>query len=150
MSQTSDKSYTRWLIKRDIPAVMEIENSSFPYPWTEQEFLRMLKKKNCEGFVYDNKETVVGFILAEFDQSSCEIVNFAVSVDHRRQGFGKKMINDIIRKHSHKRTIFVVTSDSNLGTHLFLSQMGFYATKVLKNYYDVDHDGYEFVYEGDF
>lgn len=149
MSPTSGKSYTRWLIKRDLPAIIDIENASFPYPWTEEEFLDVLKQRNSVGFVFEEKETIIGYVLVQLNKDSCEIINFAVAEDRRKQGIGAKMLTDIIVRYANKRSVFAVISDINLGAHLFFSRMNFYATQVLKNYFDVGHDAYEFVYEGD-
>lgn len=42
----------RWLIRRDMPEVMEIEKRSYEFPWTEEEFLTCLRQRNCIGTVY--------------------------------------------------------------------------------------------------
>ena len=42
---------TRWLVRRDMDQVLEIERLSFPHPWSEEEFLAALRQGNCIGRV---------------------------------------------------------------------------------------------------
>ena len=43
--------HIRWMIRRDMPGVLEIEKLSFEYPWTEEDFIRCLRRRNCIGMV---------------------------------------------------------------------------------------------------
>ena len=43
--------HIRWMIRRDMPDVMGIEVASFEYAWTEDDFLRCLRQRNCIGMV---------------------------------------------------------------------------------------------------
>jgi [ribosomal protein S18]-alanine N-acetyltransferase len=45
--------HVRWLIRRDMPAVLKIEDSSFEFPWREDDFIRALRQRNCIGMVAD-------------------------------------------------------------------------------------------------
>jgi ribosomal-protein-alanine N-acetyltransferase len=39
----------RWMIRRDMPEVLEIERQSFEFSWTEEDFLCCLRQRNCIG-----------------------------------------------------------------------------------------------------
>ena len=43
------RTQIRWLIRRDMDEVLSIEQGSFEYPWTEEEFLCCLRQRNCIG-----------------------------------------------------------------------------------------------------
>jgi len=43
--------HIRWMIRRDMPEVMRTERASFEYAWTEDDFLRCLRQRNCIGMV---------------------------------------------------------------------------------------------------
>src|SRR5690348_2779098 len=43
--------HIRWMIRRDMPEVMRTERASFEYSWTEDDFLRCLRQRNCIGMV---------------------------------------------------------------------------------------------------
>ena len=41
----------RWMIRRDMPEVLDIERLSFEFAWTEEDFLCCLRQRNCIGMV---------------------------------------------------------------------------------------------------
>jgi len=45
--ETIAKPQIRWLIRRDMTEVLEIENASFEYTWNEEDFLHCLRQRNC-------------------------------------------------------------------------------------------------------
>ena len=56
LQKTELKPQIRWLIRRDMPEVMEIENRSFEFPWVEDEFLACLRQRNCIGTGYESSQ----------------------------------------------------------------------------------------------
>src|SRR5687768_6635477 len=54
--------HIRWMIRRDMPEVLSIETQCFEFPWTEEDFLRCLRQRNCIGMVAEQGEKVVGFM----------------------------------------------------------------------------------------
>ena len=55
----------RWMIRRDMPEVLKIEAASFEYTWDEDEFLNLLRPRNCIGMVAEHENRVVGFMIYE-------------------------------------------------------------------------------------
>ena len=43
--------HIRWMIRRDMPEILEIEKQSFEFPWCEEDFIRCLRQRNCIGMV---------------------------------------------------------------------------------------------------
>ena len=41
----------RWMIRKDMPAVLQIERDSFEYHWQEEDFLSCVRQRNCIGMV---------------------------------------------------------------------------------------------------
>ena len=70
--------HIRWMIRRDMPEVLAIEHASFEFPWGEEEFLRVLRQRNCIGMVAEQGERVVGFMIYELHKNKLHIMNFAV------------------------------------------------------------------------
>jgi [ribosomal protein S18]-alanine N-acetyltransferase len=137
--------HIRWMIRRDMPEVLQTEEESFDFSWTEEDFLRCLRQRNCIGMVAEHGEKVVGFMIYELHKTKLHILNFAVSPDHRRYGIGKQMIGKLIGKlSSHRRTkISLAVRESNLCAQLFFRAQDFRAVKVLRNYYeDSGEDAY--------
>src|SRR2546425_4155138 len=130
--------HIRWMIRRDMPEVLQAEQQSFEYPWTEEDFLRCLRQRNCIGMVAEHGEKVVGFMIYELHKSKLHILNFAVHPSWRRCGVGGQMVAKLISKlSSHRRTrITLEVRETNLTAQFFFSKQDFKATRVLRAYYE--------------
>ena len=130
--------HIRWMIRRDMPEVLQTEQESFDYSWTEEDFLRCLRQRNCIGMVAEHGEKVVGFMIYELHKSKLHILNFAVHPISRRTGVGSQMVAKLISKlSSHRRTrITLAVRETNLTAQLFFRAQGFRATRVLRAYYE--------------
>src|SRR5436190_6750245 len=130
--------HIRWIIRRDMPEVLQTEQESFEYAWTEEDFRRCLRQRNCIGMVAEQGERVVGFMIYELHKAKLHILNFAVSPAFRRVGVGGQMVSKLISKlSSHRRTrITLEVRETNLPAQLFFSRQGFRAVRVLRSYYE--------------
>ncbi len=130
--------HIRWMIRRDMPEVLQTEQESFEYAWTEEDFLRCLRQRNCIGMVAEQGEKVVGFMIYELHKAKLHILNFAVSTTCRRLGVGMQMVAKLISKlSSHRRTrITLEVRETNLSAQLFFRAQGFKAIKVLRSFYE--------------
>jgi ribosomal-protein-alanine N-acetyltransferase len=130
--------HIRWMIRRDMPEVLLTETESFEYAWTEEDFLRCLRQRNCIGMVAEQGEKVVGFMIYELHKSKLHILNFAVLPGSRRQDVGTQMVQKLISKlSSHRRTnITLEVRETNLSAQLFFRALGFRAVRVLRTYYE--------------
>src|SRR4051812_2604533 len=52
--QAQLRVHIRWMIRRDMAEVLEIERSAFEFPWFEEEFIRCLRQRNCIGMVAEH------------------------------------------------------------------------------------------------
>lgn len=137
--------HIRWMIRRDMPEVLQIEQSSFDFSWTEEDFLRCLRQRNCIGMVAEQGEKVVGFMIYELHKTKLHILNFAIQPAFRRLGVGVQMVTKLVSKlSSHRRTkITLEIRESNLAAQLFFRSQGFRAVRVLRSYYeDSGEDAY--------
>jgi hypothetical protein len=44
------RTHIRWTIRADMQAILEIENESFEYPWSEDDFVRFYRGRNSLGY----------------------------------------------------------------------------------------------------
>jgi ribosomal-protein-alanine N-acetyltransferase len=126
------------MIRRDMPEVLQTEQASFDFAWTEEDFLRCLRQRNCIGMVAEQGEKVVGFMIYELHKAKLHILNFAVDPAYRRSGVGSQMVAKLISKlSSHRRTrITLEVRETNLPSQLFFRTQGFRALRVLRTYYE--------------
>jgi ribosomal-protein-alanine N-acetyltransferase len=144
------KPSIRWMIRRDMPEVLDIERASFEFPWFEEDFIRCLRQRNSIGMVSEVREIVSGFMIYEFHKRRLHLLNFAVLPDARRRGIGTAMVDKLKSKlHTHRRTkITTDVRDSNVKAHLFFNRNGFRAVEILRDFYDdTDEDAYRFDYQ---
>ena len=130
--------HIRWMIRRDMSDVLDIENRSFEFPWSEEDFIRCLRQRNCIGMVAEHDEQVVGFMIYELHKTRLHILNFSVHEDFRRRGVGHAMVSKLISKLSHQRRnrILLEVRETNLGAQLFFRRAEFSAVSVLRDFYD--------------
>ena len=139
----------RWMIRRDMDEVLEIEKGSFQFPWTEDEFLCCLRQRNCIGTVAEFDHRVVGFMIYELHKSMLRIVNFAVTPTERRNGIGNAMVQRLLDKLSQqrRREIVLEIRETNVPGQLFFAKNGFQAITVLRRHYnDTAEDAYYMSY----
>lgn len=137
--------HIRWMIRRDMPSVLAIEEASFEYPWSEEEFIRCLRQRNCIGMVAERDDEVVGYMIYELHKNRLHLLNFAVSVEYRRQSVGRSMIEKLNSKLSNDRRnrVMLEVRETNLGAQLFFKILGFRAVSVLRDFYeDTTEDAY--------
>jgi ribosomal-protein-alanine N-acetyltransferase len=130
--------HIRWMIRRDMPEVLRIEEQSFEFPWSEEDFIRCLRQRNCIGMVAEHDESIVGFMIYELHKNRLHVLNFSVHEDYRRCGVGEQMLGKLITKLSHQRRnrIMLEVRETNLDAQLFFRKMGFRAISVLRDFYD--------------
>ncbi len=143
------KVHIRWMIRRDMPEVLAAERASFEYSWTEDDFLRCLRQRNCIGMVAERDDRVVGFMIYELHRTRLHILNFAVNPGARRNGIGGEMVAKLVYKLStHRRQkITLAVRERNLQAQTFFRGQEFKATCVLRNYYaDSGEDAFHMEY----
>lgn len=143
------RCHVRWATRRDMPEILAIEHASFDHPWCEEEFLRVLRQRNCIGMVAEHGDRVVGFMAYELHRDKIQLLDFATHSGCRRTGVGRYMISKVAGKLSRLRRdrIELVVRETNLPAQLFFRAQGFGATEVIRSHYpDSGEDGYAMLY----
>lgn len=145
----ADELHIRWMIRHDMPQVQNIEDDSFEWPWSEEEFIRCLRQRNSIGMVATYGDTVAGFMVYELNKSHLDVLDFAVAAEYRRRGVGSAMVAKLVSKLSHQRRKEICLScrERNLAGQVFFRSQGFRAVNVLRDFYeDTTEDAIRFVY----
>lgn len=81
-----------------LPAVVEIERASNASPWSENSFRAEIGSSEGEFLVLLSGGTPVGFggYWAVVDEA--HITNIAVAPEHRRRGFGRRIMEELLRR----------------------------------------------------
>lgn len=132
--------HLRWMVRRDMPEVLAIEKQCFEFPWSEDDFIRCLRQRNCIGFVAEHCEKIVGFMIYELHSNRIHILNFVVHEDCRFKGVGEAMVNKLKGNLTSDRRsrIMLEIRESNLDAQLFFKACGFRCISVLRDFYQDD------------
>lgn len=130
-------THVRWLIRRDMPEVLQMEES-LPHPLGEEQILNYLRCRSHIGMVAEDcslpGEPVLGYMLYELGNGYLHLNHLAVHPRYRRQGVGARLLIKLLNKLSHHRraTLSIELAESNLGGQHFLKALGLRATEVLR------------------
>ena len=132
------RAHIRWMIRRDMGEVLDIEGEGFEFPWSEDDFIRCLRQRNCIGMVAEHADSVIGFMIYELHKARLHLLNFAVAKEFRRRGTGTQMLSKLIAKLSSQRRtrILLEVRETNLPAQLFFRSLGLRAVSVLRDFYD--------------
>ena len=145
----NNKVQIRWMILKDMPSVLGIENRCFEFPWSKDDFVKCLKQLNCVGMVAEIDGQVAGFMLYELHKNRLHLPTIAVDPAYRKRGVFTAMINKLKGKLSveKRNRIMIEVRETNLAAQLAFKALGFRAISVLRNFYDdTDEDAYLFSY----
>lgn len=135
----------RWLIRRDMPRVLDIEQSNFGTIWTEEDFIRCLRQRDCIGMVAEYDVNIAGFVIYELHKNRLHVLNLCIDPGWRRQGVGRVIVRKLVSKLSaiRRNRITIDVRESNLPAQLFFRSMQFRAEKILPEHYS---DSFESAY----
>lgn len=140
----------RWMIRRDMQSVLEIEHDSFEYPWTEDEFIRCLRTRDCIGMAALIEEAVAGYMIYELHPNRIQVLTLAVAPKHRRSGVGTAMVEMLksCLAYQRRNRISLIVQESNLPAQLFFRSLGFKVKAIYKDQYDHgrNEDAYAMTY----
>lgn len=138
--------HVRWMIRRDMNEVLDIDRDCFHSPWGEDGFIKMLRQRNIIGMIVELDEKVVGFMVYQLNKRSLHIHRFAASP--KGEGTGSEMVNKLKGKLNQQRRnkITVDVPERMLGALNFFKRHDFIATGI-SGAWDSDEDYIHMVYE---
>ena len=142
------KIQIRWLIKSDMPEVLKIERGCFQHPWSQEEFEKYLKKRNCIGMIADYDGEIVGFMIYELFKNHIYLHNFAVDSKYHKQQIGTAMMDRLKEKLAcnKRKKIKLKVRETNLPAQLFFKSQDFVAFEVERCYFD-NEDAYNMKFD---
>ena len=143
----------RWMLRSDLPAILQIEKKSYSYPWKKNGFVTHLQQRSVLGMVLEHQDLVVAYMVYQVSKIRIEILNLAVHPDFRRAKHGSVLIQKLQSKLSPDRKIKVIAwiDERNLRSQKFLRYHGFEVTRIEHEIFENlstrgMSDGYQFCY----
>jgi len=117
---------------KDLFRVMEIEKTSFSYPWHITHFEAALTVPNYEFLLAKDGDLILGFIIARVAAGEAHIMHLAVAPEYRRLGVASKIIKKILSMA--ERAVLEVRAVNKQARALYV-KLGFKEIYRRKKYY---------------
>ena len=125
----------------DFDAIMEIENSVYPFPWSRGIFADCLRV-GYSSWVLELEREIIGYAVLSAGAGEAHILNLCVAIEHQRQGHGAHILNrllDLARWH-HAKTLFLEVRPGNHSAISLYQQFDFNVVGRRPNYYPAAED----------
>ena len=118
---------TRWMIRRDMPEVLRIEQLNGQH-WGEEDFIDNLRQRNCIGMVLESQENVVGFVVYSLFKTHLTILKLLVHPEWDQARCFTSILNRMkekVGKHSHREHLDMVLFPDDFESMAMFSKNGF-------------------------
>lgn len=129
------------LRRKHLGALMPIEQSSYPKPWSQNVFhseLEMMRRGERTYIAALEGKALVGYAGVLYAGDDAHVTNIAVAAQHQRRGVATRLLAELawaaIERGCTGMTLEVRVS--NLGAQALYERFGFEAAGVRKNYYE--------------
>lgn len=120
--------------EEDLDQVLEIENLSFPSPWSRKAFLLEIKNSFSNLFVWEEKR-IWGYIIWRSIAGEVHIINIAVHPQRRRKGIAWNLLNFCFEKEKNSEYAILEVRASNSAAIQLYKKIGFVHLTTIRNYY---------------
>jgi ribosomal-protein-alanine N-acetyltransferase len=121
----------------DVSALTNIERRCFSDPWSEAGIRESIQSETTIALVAENLEGELGYLMARLSGEEGEILNLAVLPGHRRQGVGRRLLEQglALLIGSGVREAYLEVRESNLAARDLYLGFGFRPVGMRPHYY---------------
>ena len=124
----------------DLDAIMQIEPTIFPFPWSRGNFSDSLNSGySCWVMELDGDIMGYGVLMMILDEA--HLLNISIASNQQRRGFGRTLLEHMMqlgRQHG-GLNMFLEVRPSNVAAIALYESMGFNEMAVRRNYYPAKH-----------
>ena len=127
----------RDMAESDIKEIAELEKEYFSEPWSEDSLKDELTNETARFFVLRDNEKLLGYIGANNICGEVYITNVAVNSACRGKGYGKILVNHLLKQSELEKALFVTLEvrKSNANAIALYEKCGFKKIGERKNFY---------------
>lgn len=124
------------LSKRDIAAVLAIEQKCFALSWSEAQLRAAFARREFAAFGLGRMQ-LLGYISLYHISGEVEILNIAVLPPYRRQGNGIRLLRYALQRMEKKgmQRVVLEVRESNTAARALYARLGFVCVGLRKGYY---------------
>lgn len=135
-----------YLDQSHLDSILEIENESNPFPWTEGNFKDCLDK-GYYSLALEDKNKFIGFAIMAISTDESHLLNIGINKNERGMGYGEKLLKKMIiaAEVMGSKKIILEVRLSNKTAYQLYKKLGFEEIGIRKKYYRLP-DGREDAY----
>ncbi len=137
LERIRDTITIREMTEDDIKDIAELEKDCFSEPWSETSLRDELTNETARFYVLRDTKELLGYIGSNNICSEVYITNVAVSSNYRGKGYGKILVNHLIKQSELERAFFITLEvrKSNENAIKLYEKCGFKLIGERKNFY---------------
>jgi len=122
----------------DLPAVLDIEQASFPTPWKQEHFLHEIAAPHSYPFVAECDGRVAGYVCLTSLFEEAQILDIAVAPDMRGRGIARMLMEFAIKVSIDKGAEFLALEvrSTNAPAIALYERLGFERCGLRARYYE--------------
>jgi ribosomal-protein-alanine N-acetyltransferase len=130
-------NHVRLMHETDLDAVLQIEQYSYPYPWTRNGFQNLLDQGVAFVICDDDSEMIFGYACFHKVLDECELMNFCIAEHARGKGIGASFLRRLLERlqDSGLRKVLLEVRVTNFVAKSLYSKLGFVEDGLRKHYY---------------
>jgi ribosomal-protein-alanine N-acetyltransferase len=120
----------------DLDAIMAIEPTIYPYPWSRGNFSDSLDA-GYSGWVYEEEGRIIGYAVLMLVLDEAHLLNISIARSHQGRGLGRALLEymmQIARGHG-AANIFLEVRPSNQAAIQLYESTGFNEMAIRRGYY---------------
>lgn len=127
----------REMAESDIKEIAELEKECFATPWSETSLREELTNETARFYVLRDNEKLLGYIGSNNICNEVYITNVAVNSECRGKGYGKKLVNHLLKQSELEKAFFITLEvrESNENAIALYEKCGFKKIGERKNFY---------------
>ncbi len=107
LEKIKSTAFVREMTESDIVEIANLENECFSEPWSEKSLKEELTNETARFYVLRDNEKLLGYIGANNICNEVYITNVAVNAKYRGMGYGKILVNHLIKQSELEHAFFV-------------------------------------------
>ena len=126
----------RLMTEHDLPVILDIEQRSYEFPWTEGIFHDCLRF-GYSSWVIEIDRRIIGYAVMSLAVQECHILNLCVEPEFRGSGIGRRLLEQLftIARARKADTVFLEVRTTNTQALSLYFSEGFNEIGTRRNYY---------------
>lgn len=137
--------HCRWMVRRDLPEVLDLQKKYCRNYLSEDEHITMLRKRDNIGMVAEDLETgsIKAYMIYQLHEQSLLVLRFVTNVVEPDEA-GDALITKLMSKLSFERRkhLHIPVPEDDLEMQLYFKDAGFRCVSIEKGYFDDGMDAY--------